>query len=870
MARQTLWLAVILCLCGADRPSVAAAQDQTELARAARGILEAKCFGCHGEGGANEGSFNYVLNHKLLVARRKIEPGNADGSELLQRILPDPDKPLLSASGKSLMPDGGPALPQEEIDTLRKWIEAGAPNFGSAVSREFVSPAAMLAAMSADLEQAAPRDRPFFRYFTLTHLHNAGFDDDQLESHRQGLSKLVNSLSWGRQIRPPVPIDKAKTILRIDLRWYRWNETDTWNEIVAQDPYRVVHADPAAQACYRMTRSELPHVRADWFVFSASRPPLYHTILRLPDDPVAFVNFEKNELGVDVARNLVDFNDVVRAGFFPSGVSKSNRLIERHVSKYGSYWKSYDFKPIVAGENPPRRRNLKANPTGPGGGEGFEHDGGEMIFSLPNGLQGYLLTDARGQRIDKGPTDVVVDRNAVNRGRDPEVVNGVSCMNCHWSGMLDKTDQIRRHVLANPKAYDEGVLAFVEAVYVEKEEFAAKLKEDRERFARAVKECGTPLSKSEPVATLAYQFDEPLDIDLAASEAGVTVAVLQEALRRDRPLARQLGGLLQGQPVPRETYVANFPELVRVVNGGRYMADFAALPRTDHISKSTGMRLALIPAGEFLMGSGGPEALEVETRGYRYGENPQHRVRIATPFHLGRFEVTQAEFQKVMGRQPSHYAPTGRFREAVVGMDTSRFPVEMVTWYDAIDFCNQLSSLDGLPPYYGLSAVERDPNTRAILKGAVTVLGGTGYRLPTEAEWEYACRAGTTTPYHFGSTLNGEQANVSGDQPFGMPEGPNLNRPTSVNDPKYPRNAFGLAHMHGNADEWCEDGYVEGAYALRGEVTVNPVGGPGNGLRVLRGAGWSGSAFAARSAMRFPVEPESQFNSGGLRVARTP
>ena len=311
------------------------AQDAAALAKSAQAVLKARCFSCHGESGANEGGFNYALNRKRLV-RELVVPGSADESKLLQRVV------------KGEMPPDGDKLTKDEIETLRKWIEADAPAFSTEAKRAFVSPTDMLAAMLKDLEKANDRDRPFYRYFTLTHLYNAGFEDNELESHRQGLSKLVNSLSWGRDVRVSVAVDPTKTILRIDLRHYKWNENDAWSRVMAADPYRVTYSNPVAKSCYEMTRCELPHVRADWFVFSASRPPLYNLILGLPDKPGEMLKFEKERLGVDVARNLQDYNDVMRAGFYPSGVSKANRMIERHVSleDFGKQMKMICRRPI--------------------------------------------------------------------------------------------------------------------------------------------------------------------------------------------------------------------------------------------------------------------------------------------------------------------------------------------------------------------------------------------------------------------------------------------------------------------------------------------------------------------------------------------
>ncbi len=814
-------------------PSMALAQ--TELAKHAQAILKERCYSCHGESGANEGGFNYALNRKRLV-RELVVPGDAAESKLLQRVV------------KGEMPPDGDRLPKDEIETLRKWIEADAPAFGTEIKRQFVSPVDMLSAMLNDLEKATERDRPFYRYFTLTHLYNAGFEDNELESHRQGLSKLVNSLSWGREVHVPIAVEATKTILRIDLRHYKWNENDAWTRIIAADPYRVTYSEKAAQFCYTMSKCELPHVRADWFVFSASRPPLYNIILGLPSTPDEMLKFENERLGVNVARNLQDYNDVMRAGFYPSGVSKANRMIERHLSSYGAYWKSYDFKPVSPNEKSQRRRNLKANPTGPEGADAFDHDGGEMIFSLPNGLQGYMLTDAKGQQIPKGPTDVVVDKEAVKRGRDPEVVNGVSCMNCHWSGMLSKSDQIRDHVLTQPDAYTKNVVEFVTAVYVPKNEFNAKLKEDRERFEAAVKRCGLlGLSKSEPVATLAFQFDEPLDLDLAAAEAGVATDRFVAALRNSAVLGRELGSLPQGQPVPRDTYVQLFGLLVNELKVGTFLAALSihgSTPNTptgtarpsqaatakEITSKSTGMKLTLIPAGTFQMGSPPSEA----DRGG--AEGPQHTVRITQAFYMGIYEVTQAEYESVMGTS-GYFSKTGAGSSRVSGMDTSKFPVEFVKWENAQEFCRKLSLKDGHT-----------------------------YRLPTEAEWEYACRANTTTPFHFGGTLNGYKANVDGNEPYGTAaKGKVLGRTTTVGS--YSANAFGLFDMHGNVREWCEDVYDESAYGKRSGTTSDPRVVTGSEYRVLRGGSWISNSQYARSADRGRYTPFDRNGSdNGLRM----
>ena len=178
----------------------------------------------------------------------------------------------------------------------------------------------------------------------------------------------------------------------------------------------------------------------------------------------------------------------------------------------------------------------------------------------------------------------------------------------------------------------------------------------------------------------------------------------------------------------------------------------------------------------------------------------------------------------MMVSNPSSFSEGGRFEARVAGLDTSRFPVETVSWSDAVEFCTRLSSL---------------PDEKA---------AGRIYRLPTEAEWEYAARAGTTTPFHVGNVLTGHQANFDGRYPYGASDdGPHMRRPTVVGS--YPANALGLHDMHGNVWEWCSDWYSPTYYRVRS--TEDPTGPTGYFVRrVIRGGGWNSFGKFARSAYR--------------------
>jgi formylglycine-generating enzyme required for sulfatase activity/serine/threonine protein kinase len=304
-------------------------------------------------------------------------------------------------------------------------------------------------------------------------------------------------------------------------------------------------------------------------------------------------------------------------------------------------------------------------------------------------------------------------------------------------------------------------------------------------------------------------------------------------------------------------------------------------------TNSLGMKLALIPPGEFQMGS-------PESEAGRGRDEPQHRVRITKPFYLSVDEITQSEFERVMGRNPSWFSNTGGPAEAATGVDTSRYPVENVTWYDAVEFCNKLSEQDGRRPHYLLVDIEREGDG-SIKEAKASIEEGGGYCLPTEAQWEYACRAGTMTPFSFGTANNATECNCNGTLPYGTEvQGPALGRTTAVGS--YRPNAFGLYDMHGNVNEWCWDIFDRAYYRHSPETDpAGPGGTPskvtrkrsrtkkspesdaaepsGDPLRVLRGGywgtSWGTSAAVSRAAFRYRRPPGFRGHALGFRVART-
>ncbi len=285
-------------------------------------------------------------------------------------------------------------------------------------------------------------------------------------------------------------------------------------------------------------------------------------------------------------------------------------------------------------------------------------------------------------------------------------------------------------------------------------------------------------------------------------------------------------------------------------------------------TNSIDIRFARIPAGEFMMGTSDADVqnyLMVDSEfnaNWTKDEQPQHRVKITNPFCMATHEVTQSQYQQVLGRNPSYFSRTGRGSYAVTEMDTSRFPVEDVSWFDAVEFCVKLSALENRSPYYRLTNIKRDAE-QSIKSADVALLAGNGYRLPTEAEWEYACRAGSTTPFHSGKQLDGGNANINGEEPFGTKkQRPSLWRTTTVGS--YKPNAFSLYDMHGNVSEWCQDSYDESYYALR--VPCDPAGSSIAFFRVYRGGSWNHCGERCRSAIRARTSPGNRDISTGFRL----
>ena len=408
-------------------------------------VIEGYCRDCHGAGNKNASSFLTGHITELAKDRMAVVPGNPEAS------------PLYISIANDRMPIGSKMTP-DQVRVLADWISAlgeqpaveqhpataetrpSIPKYVGGTLEE------MHLAAVQDLRALDRKDWEHMRYFSFAYTPlpeidcaAEGLARNPVYYLHSALNKFINSVSRGNSVMPVKAVEGTNgALVRIDLRDYGWNDADwqglstgeytdgaqeadftesVWKELATLYPYSIApSAEPMLNVLANATGAQVPIMRADWFTRFASEAPYYDMLLRLPSDIAVL----ERRLKVDVNANIRS-QRIIRAGFDKgqSGVSDHNRMLERHDLPLGGYyWKSYDFA-SSEGEG-----SLMAHPDGPAemgrtasGTVPFVHDGGEMIFTLPNGLQGYYLSTAQVERLLVGPTSIVSNRNkAVGRG----------------------------------------------------------------------------------------------------------------------------------------------------------------------------------------------------------------------------------------------------------------------------------------------------------------------------------------------------------------------------------------------------------------------------------------------------------------------
>ncbi len=545
----------------------------------AMGVLDKHCSRCHQVGKlvkrdkAAKGFGDVMQLNTLTTNPKRILPGNPDGSPMFQ-VLANKQMPYdVYQEGDLEKPTPTP----EELTALRDWIVASG-QAGDVQCKPYDMPYKELVnVMYQDLGSLPEHRRAHTRYLSLANLKASCATEEEMEIYRQGAIKLLNSLSTNSDVLTleDSVLGKEGTVVRFNLDDLNWTP-ELWEEIISHYPYGVRPFDSQYDSLTHSTQTEIPYVRADWLAFFGARPLLYNTILNLPGTAQ---ELEKN-LGLDVNDNIRKYL-AKRAGFKVSGVSANNRMIERHPISTGYFWTSYDFGGTVT------RQNLYEFPLGPEGVFGgysygddfaFKHDGGESIFSLPNGFQAYYLNKADGTSLEKGPTNIVRDESR----KDLAVTNGISCMGCHDQGMKNAVDEIRNHIVDNRLLPAEAREA-VKALYPPKEEMSKILDLDRKRFIDAEIRAGIDpklkhSSDGEPINALSNRYERDVDLRTAASEFGVDPEKIETYLRGGGQIGGSFAAQLAQGTVQRDIFESEFADLVEFVIDGKYISPGSIKP----------------------------------------------------------------------------------------------------------------------------------------------------------------------------------------------------------------------------------------------------------------------------------------------------
>tara|TARA_R100000789_G_scaffold48024_1_gene48666 strand:+ start:2991 stop:4751 length:1761 start_codon:yes stop_codon:yes gene_type:complete len=536
-------------------------EQSKDLNQQAYQILQTRCYRCHG-GSAKQAGLDVLSRANLLEERGEtgsrfawVVPGSVETSTLLDTLEPGPD---------SYMPkQGSPeskAMTDEEKQLLVNWVKAGA-EFPVVENRSFISEVQILKAMRNHLLSAKADDRTNIRFYTLTHLYNnPSVSELDLRLYRAAFAKTLNSLTKRREVFIPEPLpETGESVYPVNLEELYWNRDDIWAEILSHYPYALKYdyvKDEELQQLWKdvsqFSGADVPYLRADWFIVTATQPPLYHLLLDIPQT----LSELEHQLQLDITQNFLH-GDLARSGYAKSGVSQQNRLLERHSTPATPYfWISYDFLPRRARGDLTRFPLGPVFPENPFNNQAFDHDGGEIIWSLPNGMQGYMLVDGKGNRINEGPVDVVFDRSAVLG--TPSIINGISCIYCHRDGMISEFRDEIRHADAVGGKPREHVLK----IYPTHEKMQSLTKGDREIFMRALEKVTGPYllvgpdeNKNikdfpEPIGKVAEMYFRDLTPQQMALELGIQeTEILQAKIEANRELLRYgLGTMIQDPP----------------------------------------------------------------------------------------------------------------------------------------------------------------------------------------------------------------------------------------------------------------------------------------------------------------------------------
>jgi serine/threonine-protein kinase len=520
----------------------------TEMGQTVKEILETNCGGCHANG-VKSGSMDYILDFNALLTNKMIVPGNKEDSRIFVRMQQQSMPP-------AFMRDQRPTFGQ--IELIGQWIDEmeGFDDLEAqctGLEGEFVTLDDQIAAMADDMASQESDDQPFIRYLTVSYSNNAGECGRALQRQRYALFKGINSLSIETEVVQPEAIDEANLIYRIDIRDYGWDReidleddgivdfADAWLAILdGVGEYAVEFQGDEADDLKADAQVNVPFLPVNVFTQFSQIDDLYYALI---GGRANLFVFEREVLGIDTVAEIADDN-LMRAGFANSGVSKQDRVLNRFdqgVAAGLNYWISFDFdggngNGGVNGVSNGFEQNV-ANESIFEDPLGFAFAGGEAIFSLPNGMQGYYVAAADGTRLAEAPVGVVIDP-AQNNGI---VTNGASCHSCHNAGIIDFKDMVKDYVIDNKTDYDNETYESVLEQYPDSSVFLAQMADDSEVHIRATEWAGVPRGTPDAISRVFLDFQLRLTPEVAAGDLQVPVDELKRNAGNLDPRLAALG-----------------------------------------------------------------------------------------------------------------------------------------------------------------------------------------------------------------------------------------------------------------------------------------------------------------------------------------
>jgi hypothetical protein len=529
-----------------------------ELARAEfEDLLSRTCGQCHSaDSSVVRGGIDYIDNLDELIATNRIVPGDPEASLIYQRI----DR------GEMPPPGVEPRVTPDELEAMGRFISRLRPVAPEACDSQFIGFDDIYSRIQVDLFRQEARDRPFQRYVGLTNRYNAGVCSSDLEGERQALGKVLNSLSTESRISRPEAIDPDRVVYRIDIRDYGWDRAidvdgatfdDGWEAIVAASAFAVELEGDEIDTIKDESGTTIPYLFSDALIEQASVGELYYALIDVPETKDELLA----ALQIDIQDNF-DRAIAVRAGFTDSAISRQDRVVERHPQGLGGnrvFWDSFDFGAGGNGES------IFVDPFD------FNEGGSQSLFSLNNGLHGYVIFDDAGRR--QAETNLLFD----SQQNDFVVRSAVSCMSCHAQGLLGFRDEVRGFALDNPLELNADELELLREVYPSADEMDDILESDRRFYRGALDRAGVPAgTRTDPVSDSFLRFQRDVKLEVAAGDVHFPRALFERENNRFDPALR---GLKSGFAVDRDDWAALYTDtlcVVQVAARNRPLAELCA------------------------------------------------------------------------------------------------------------------------------------------------------------------------------------------------------------------------------------------------------------------------------------------------------